>query len=113
MAVKVTGSEWRDFYADPQFWPKGAWHDDEQVLVDGQEPGDDFNFDEVDSAAILTVAGGIVFMRENAQDGPSLEAHFRRWRKQQTTAVLIVEVPHASADAVRAAIAAAGGKVRA
>lgn len=113
MAVRVSGSEWRDFYADKSFWPKGAWHDDEEILVNGHPPGDDFNFDEVDDADILTVSGGIVYPDEDARDGPSLESHFKRWRKRQTTSILIVEVPNESSDAVRAAISAAGGKVRA
>ena len=60
----------------------------------------------------LTVAGGIVYLK-GLEEGPSLEAYFKRWRKRQTTTVLVVEVPHEAADAVRAAVAAAGGKVRA
>ena len=111
--VKVTGSEWKRFYADKAAWPDGAWHEDEEVTVDGATPGDDFDFSEVQDSAMLTVAGGIVYLTSQAQDGPSLEGHFKRWRKQQSTTVLVVEVPHEAAEAVRAAISEAGGKVRA
>ena len=41
-----------------------------------------------------------------------LVAEFRRWRKQQTTEYLSVEVPKDKADAVRSAITAAGGRVK-
>ena len=111
--VKVTGSEWNRFYADKAAWPEGAWHEDEEVTVDGEPPGDDFDFSEVPDSAMLTVAGGIVYLTSLAHEGPSLEAHFKRWRKKQTTTVIVVEAPHEAAEAVRAAIAAAGGKVRA
>lgn len=113
MPVKTTGLEWRKFYSDNSFWPKNSWHDEEHVLVDGAEPGDDFNFDEVADETVLTVSGGVVFLNEDATDGPSLEAYFRRWKKKQTTSLLIVEVPREAADTMRALIVAAGGKVRA
>ena len=110
--VKVTGSEWKRFYADAEAWPDGAWHEDEDITVDGKTPGDDFDFSAVPDVAMLTVTGGVVYWKDT-DEGPSLEAHFKRWRKRQTTTVLVVEVPHEAAEAVRAAIAAAGGKVRA
>lgn len=110
--VKVTGNEWNRFYADPEAWPDGAWHEDEEITVDGKEPGGDFDFSAIPDAATLNLAGGIVYFN-GLEEGPSLEAHFKRWRKRQTTSVLVVEVPHKAADAVRAAIVAAGGKVRA
>lgn len=110
--VKVTGSEWKRFYADAEAWPEGAWHEDGEITIDGNAPPEDFDFSAVPDAATLTVAGGVVYLKE-MEEGPSLEAHFKRWRKRQTTATLIVEVPHEATEAVRAAIAAAGGKVRA
>ena len=110
--VKVTGSEWNRFYADTEAWPDGAWHEDEEITIDGKAPSDDFDFSAVADGAMLTVAGGVVYLN-GLEEGPSLEAHFKRWRKRQTTSVLVVEVPHEAAEAVRAAIAAAGGKLRA
>ena len=111
--VKVTGSEWNRFYADAEAWPDGAWYEDEEITVDGKTAGDDFDLSAVPDGAMLTVKGGVVYLKEDTNEGPSLEAHFKRWRKRQTTTVLVVEVPHEAAEAVRTAIAAAGGKVRA
>lgn len=113
MAVKTVGAEWSRFYSDKEAWPEGAWHEDEDVTVNGARPGDDFDFSEVPNEAQMTISGGIVFMKSDDDDGPSLEVHFKRWRKRQTTTVLIVEVPHERADAVRSAIKDAGGTVKA
>ena len=110
--VKVLGSEWNRFYADAEAWLDGAWHEGEEITIDGKAPPDDFDFSDIADDAMLTVAGGVVYLK-GSEEGPSLEVHFKRWRKRQTTSVLVVEVPHEAADAVRAAIAAAGGKVRA
>lgn len=110
--VKVTGSEWKRFYADADAWPDGAWHENEEITIDGNAPPEDFDFSAVEDGAKLTLAGGVVFMT-GLEEGPSLEAYFKRWRKRQATTVLVVEVRHDAAEAVRAAIAAAGGKVRA
>jgi hypothetical protein len=109
--VKLTGSEWNRFYNDAGAWPDGAWHEDEEITVDGKTAGDDLDLSAVPDGAMLTVEGGVVYLTEDADYGPSLEAHFKRWRKRQTTTVLVVEVPHEAVKVVRAAIAAAGGKV--
>jgi len=42
---------------------------------------------------------------------PSFEAYFKRWKKAQTTAIFVVECDLEKLDAVKQAIAAAGGKL--
>lgn len=113
MAVKMTGAEWLAFYSDPSFWPKGAWHDDEEFLVDGSPASDGLDLAKVPPEASITVSGGIVYIRATDNHGPSLESYIRRWRKVQTTTMIAVEVPKEKLEAVKAAIAAAGGKVQA
>ena len=110
--VKVTGAEWNRFYSDAEWWPDGAWHEDEDLTVDGEEPPEDFDFATVPDSAMINLSGGVVYLNVR-KEGPSLEAYFKRWRKRQTTTVLVVEVPNKAVDSVRAAISAAGGKVRA
>lgn len=56
--VKMMGCEWKRFYADAEFWPDGAWHENEEITVDGEEPGDDFDLSSVPETAILTVSVG-------------------------------------------------------
>jgi hypothetical protein len=111
MSVKTTGAEWNKFYSDKEAWPDGAWHEDEEILVNGNSPSDDLDLSAVPGDWQMTVANGVVFMDATADDGPSLETHFRRWRKRQITTVLVVEVPHDLVANVRDAIASAGGKV--
>ena len=109
MTVKTTGAEWNRFYADKTAWPEGTWHEAEQIKVDGEEAGGDLT--SIHGSAVVTVSGGVVYFDE-VHEGPSLEAHFKRWLKKQTTTVLIVEVPNEAAEAVQSAIANAGGRVR-
>ena len=112
MMVKVTGSEWKRFYGDKETWPEGSWHEDEEITVDGEVPDDDFDLSEIPDSSMLRVSGGTVHLTDQAREGPSLEAHFKKWRKQQNTTVLVVGVPTECLEAVRSAIAAAGGKIR-
>lgn len=111
MAIKTTGAEWKKFYTDPDFWPDGTWHDDEEITVNGDVADADDNLEMIDDSAAVTVAGGVVFIHEGDDDGPTLEAYFKRWRKKQTTVFLSVEVSKDKVDAVAAAIAHAGGKL--
>ena len=112
MAVKMTGATWKDFYSDPEFWPPGAWHEGETVILNGEEMIDmDVDFYEIDDCASLKIAGGVFYPSEDAVDGPTLEAHFKRWLKKQANTYFMVKTPTELADTVRAAIAAAGGKV--
>lgn len=110
MAVKATGREWKDFYEDDNFWPKGAWHEGEEIWIDGKWL-EEFTPEELSDSSILTVKGGIVYLSEDANDGPSLETFFKRWRKNRNTTIFIVEVSKECTDAMRALIVSAGGKI--
>lgn len=107
--VKIIGGEWNRFYADESAWPEGAWYDDAEITIDGQLV-DDFDLSEVSDTSMLTVSGGIVFLDGSVED-LSLETHFKRWRKRQTTTVILVEIPKCDVDAIKSAIKNAGGKV--
>jgi hypothetical protein len=109
--VKTTGAEFWAFYNDNTFWPEGAWHDDEVVRVNGEEMID-LEENNFPPEAKVEVEGGIVFLRENADEGPSFESYFKTWRKAQNTVFLSVECPKDKVDAVKAAIKAAGGKAK-
>ena len=110
MATKTTGAEWKRYYQDPAAWPEGWFHEDEEVTINGV-------FDEnadltaVPDDAVIVVKGGIIYEGDYANEGNSVEGHFKKWRKAQTTMILMVEVQKDKADDLRAAISAAGGKV--
>lgn len=115
MAVKTTGAEFKRFYTDPAFWPPEAashkdnvWHEDELISVDGEQREEGFDFDTIPDSAQVTVEGGVVF---GLKDEPSFETYFKRWRKLQSTSVLVVECDVTKLDAVKSAVRAAGGRV--
>jgi hypothetical protein len=110
MSAKTTGAEWKRFYSDKAWWPEGAYHEDDEIIVNGAVWTWDEDPMSIRDESIVTVAGGIVYLKEDAHDGPSLEAYFRRWRKAQNTVVFVCEAPKELEQAVRAAVKAAGGK---
>ena len=109
--VKTTGAEWKRFYTDPTAWPDGAWHEEEEITIDGEPAHEDADLNDVADSASMTISGGIVFMTNDADEGPTMETHFKRWRKLQNTVFLAIEVPRELADSVALAVAAAGGRV--
>ena len=111
MATKTTGAEFKAFYSDNAWWPNGVWHEDEEITIEGEPPADDFDLSEVSDDVRMVLANGYV-TNNNSEELGSFEGYFRKWRKKQTTAFLTVEVPLDKADVVKAAIIAAGGKVK-
>lgn len=112
MTVKTTGHEWKRYYADPIAWPEGSWHEYGEITVNGAAADDEFDLTSVPDNALMTIKGGNVIF-SSVTVGPTLEAHFKAWRKRQATVTLLVYAPSDRAEAVRAAIIAAGGKVAA
>lgn len=111
--IKTTGAEWKAFNADNVYWAEFCV-EEEVVAVNGFEV-DPYSFeaDTLADADKVTVDGGLVSDQADGSDKEySLDTFFRRWRKQQTTEFLSVEVPKEKAQAVKAAIVAAGGKVK-
>jgi urease accessory protein UreH len=110
--IKTTGKELKNYFDDKQAWPDGAWHEDECITVDGANANDnDMDLTQVADDAKITIEGGIVLSDDQTTDGPTMESHFRAWRKRQTTATLIVTVDKAQEAALRELIKQAGGKV--
>lgn len=111
MTTKTTGAEWKKFYADPEFWPEDAYHEDEEFTLDGASCDEGIDVDMIDDVSVVTVSGGIVFIKQSDTDRPTLENHFKRWRKKQSTVFLNIEVPKEKLEALLNAVKAAGGKV--
>lgn len=110
--MKTTGAEFNRFYSDPEYWPEGRWHDDTDVTVNGVHEEDLGSLQDLPADALVQFTCGDVY-----EDGgydkhvASFPAHFKRWKKAQTTESAVVEFPKGKADEVAAAIAALGGKV--
>ncbi len=106
--IKTTGAEYKRFYNDPTAWPDDSWYEDETLIVNG----DEWTLGVVDipDDAVINLSGGVVFGGQPNGTETSVEAHFKRWRKRQTTAMFLVECDLARVDEVKAAVKAAGGK---
>lgn len=113
MAAKTTGAEFKRFYDDPNIWPENGtiWHEEEVVTVNGADSDSDCDFATIPDDASVVIEGGVVFGPEWDENNPTFEQYFKRWRKKQTTASLLVECDISKVDAVKAAIKAAGGRV--
>lgn len=115
MPTKTNGAEFLRFYDDPKYWPEnsGVYHEDEIFRVDGEAVVDDFDMSKVAATAVIEIEGGAVLdspLYENKTE-PSLEAYFRRWKKEQNTVSLVIECPKNKVDAIKKAVRAGGGKV--
>lgn len=113
MGVKTTGAEFKKFYGDNSLWPKGTYHDDAILFVDGVEQEDGIDTETLSDEATVYIEGGyLVGPQWENNEGPSLEIYFKRWRKAQSTTLLSVECDKSVLEAVKAAIRNAGGKVK-
>lgn len=113
MAVKTNGAEFKRFYNDQAFWPEDAWHEEEEIEVNGSPLLDDCCIEEIPDAATVKITGGVVLGLPNKGrgEGPSLEAHFKKWLRTQNTVSFVVACDKANLDALKVAIRAAGGSV--
>jgi hypothetical protein len=107
--IKATGQEFLDFYNDSSVWWPGYWHEHVSIKVDGTLV-EDFE-DVIQPTSMVHVVGGIIY-NDNDDEVMSFETAFRRWKKQQKTKKLLVECDTQIADAVIAAVKAAGGRVK-
>jgi hypothetical protein len=115
MSVKTTGAEYKAYMneSDPKWWSKDAYMDDELLTVDGKSTSEQDNFDSshLSDDAIVIIEGGTYHQSYDDDNPISLESHFKRWRKAQTTVRIAVEVHKDKLEALKAAIKLAGGKV--
>lgn len=111
MTVKMSGAEFKRFYNDPSLWPEDTWHEDAAIEVDGIDQPDGVDVDNLSDTAKISITGGVLFGPQWEDEGPSLETYFKRWRKKQTTCVLIVECDQSDIEAVKLALKQAGARV--
>ena len=107
--IKTSGAMFKRFYNDNSAWPEDSWHEDEELLVNGEACGDG-SLDGIPDDAAVILSGGVVFGLPNGTE-TSMELHFKRWLKRQTTTVVLVECDQSAVDQVKAAVKAAGGRV--
>jgi hypothetical protein len=97
--MKVQGALWKQFYNDEEYW-KGYYHDDTVVTFDGVEQED---YDNPSDDAVVNIESGYVYKEgdEYHSRDVTLVTFFRRWKKIQTTTVIVVTVDKDYAESVR------------
>ncbi|MDE1138143.1 MAG: hypothetical protein PW999_00520 [Paraburkholderia tropica] len=111
--IKTTGAEWKAFNLADEYWGK-FYLEDERIIVNGEDV-DPYDYEPsklADTDKVHVDGGCVIDQAKGSTKEYALNTFFNRWRKQQSTEFLSVEVPKEKADAVRAAIVAAGGKVK-
>lgn len=111
MTTKTTSAEWNRYYSDKAAWPEGQWHDDVLILLDGKDVSNDasINLGKLPDG-VVTVESGVIYDFAG-DDVDSLESHFKKWRKQQTTAIVAVKVAKEKLDELKALVKTVGAKV--
>lgn len=110
MPIKTSGAEFKRFYADPTIWPADSWHEDVIFLVNGQASDEDFDMTKIADQDVISMAGGIVLGGPYDGHEPTIETLFKRWRKKQSVATLVIEFDVSKREQVLAAIKSAGAK---
>jgi hypothetical protein len=110
MSVKTTGAEFKSYYADSSAWPDGTYHDDSIIMVDGVVD-ENLDHNKIADSSVVTIEGGIVCKENSDGCGPSMESHFRKWKKSQNTSIFNVSIPHGKEEELTAFVKSIGGKV--
>lgn len=116
MTTKTTGVEFKRFYNDKSIWPDSLWHDDEEIIVDGESY--EGELDSIPDASQVSISAGAVMFSGpddkcpwGSKDGPSFESYFKRWKKSQSIGTMVIEFDLKIRDSMISAIKSAGGKI--
>lgn len=112
MSVKTNGKEWKEYYV--RDWPKGWWHEDSVITVDGKSDEDDYDLEVgagVHDKASVVLSGGCIMDANDKVVAKNMEAHFKAWRKAQSHTSFLVECHKDEESLLRDVIKAHGGKV--
>lgn len=118
--IKTTVGEFRQFLAADYGRDDDGWFEDIAFYRDGHgdpmESDDGIFNDNLDESLpaneqIKFEGGIIVFPLEKGREALSVEPLFKRWRKEQTTVTVLVQMPKDRQYAIETAISNAGGRV--
>lgn len=108
--AKTNGLEFKRFYGDNEWTPAPAYFDDEELTVNGTDYDPSGDISAIPDDAVVIVRGGAVLELPNGAE-PSVESHFRAWKREQTKIAVVVEIDRAKFDLLVEAIRSVGGKV--
>ena len=109
--VKTTGKEFKEFYNDPKIWKVGTYYEDEYIIVNGEEPGPDFDVEKLKDTDRIVLEGGTFYSSENERFGTTLEVVFKKWRKEKTVVYTVISCRPEKLALIKDAIKKLGGKI--
>ena len=113
MALKMSGAECKAFCNDEKALPKGVYIEEDVYKLNGVlVDGDALDVDGLADNGEVEVVSGFIAREEDGECVSSLSAAIRKWQKTQKLVILVVEAPIEKAAGIKAAIKAAGGKVK-
>jgi len=107
--MKATGAEIKEFWENG--FPETHYHEDPEIEIVDQNTGD-FILDPNDKYDLGSLGYLVPPSSNSGHRVMPFQAAFLKWRKARTTAVLVVEVAKEKEADLRAAIEAAGGRVK-
>lgn len=112
MSLVINGAQWNAFYNDPAIWGKNdgsIYYDDVCLIVNGEQLAEGHPHENFADSDSIKIESGVVYYPNDSRE---LASVIRSWLKKQTKTFLVVECDVKNLDAVKAAIKAAGGKVK-
>lgn len=106
--MKTTGKELKAFWNDKGVWTEGDWVDSFYVNLNGEDT-EHMDVEKLEDSDVVTIHEG-VFVRDRTQEDWDLKVIFRRWRKKQTMATVVCEVPNDKVDDLKAFLKTIKGK---
>ena len=108
--IRTFGAEFKA-WENSDWGSPDAWWDDYQLFVNGEEVGLDYDTSTIPDDATVEVHDGVLFLDAMGKKDMHPKTHFDRWKKAQTNAAVLVDLPKGKLEELKAAVKALGGKV--
>lgn len=88
--IKITGAEIKEFFKDDNYWGE-ACVEGLLLEIDGKESMEGSGcIEDLNDSSEIKIKDGVVFNFGDDSDAVSFKTFFTRWRKQQTTATVLI-----------------------
>jgi hypothetical protein len=108
--IKTTGAELKKFINSD--WEKPThYYDDVNAEVNGEPQDSSIDFLSLGDTDTVKILEANIYDDETSEYVCSLQKYFTRWRKKQTSTIIMVECKYEYLDYLKEAIKAAHGRV--
>jgi len=112
MPVEMSARQWSQFLADENYWPKGRFHDDHIVLLNGDPSGRPTMYpNDLEESDVVTVEYGEVRDSRDLKYVSDFVDYAREWLVKLTNTKITIQCPDDKVEQVMQAVLKAGGEV--